>query len=189
MGLRGTPDPAMAGGGGLRSWTRVPYMFVFCLSHMRERLSAPQASRVPQPSGKAAPTAPGCYGATGREAPDGNMVGGALWILRPPRLELQAPLLCSKATYRTLAFPGEPRPPHALGGSSDQGRAIWRWGLWGTHRAVCGKEPASFLARSRCYADRTGSRGSPGTSVGSTPTSGTHGQSNSTPSFLTPGSA
>lgn len=187
MGLQGTPGPSH--GGAHVPNKGAPFKFIFCLSHMRGAAACPpQASRVPQPSGKAAPTAPGCYGATGRDAPDGNMVAGALWVL-------PGPPLCSKAMYRGRCRPphggghwhsqGVPRPPHALGRRSDQGRAIWRWGLRGGHtggrrplacghRAVCGKEPASFLARGRCYADHTGSRRSPGASVSRTPTSQAH---------------
>lgn len=96
MSLRGTPGPSHGGGGGA-GVAHVPDkgvpFYVYFLSQPYEGSGClpPQASRVPQPSGKAAPTAPGCYGATGRDALDGNMVGGALWILPGPPIRAAGP--------------------------------------------------------------------------------------------------
>lgn len=145
MGLRGTPGPSH--GGAHVPDKGAPFMFIFCLSHMRGAAACPlpkppeshshRERQPPPPLGATEPRAGMPLMGTWLEVPCGSC--------QAPPLELQAPPFCSKATYRGRCRPphggghwhsqGVPRPPHALGRGSDQGRAIWRWGLRGGHTA------------------------------------------------------
>lgn len=69
MGLRGTPDPAMAG-------THVPdegvpFMFIFCLSHMRGAAVCPPPPSLPSPTaiGKGSPHRPWVLRSHGQGCP------------------------------------------------------------------------------------------------------------------------